>query len=359
MRITNVKEVEQKVVSGGEPDFVKTPDLHLSIALNWYSYYKDLKDSKNYLVSYMVKQNYTKQDIAKISKVSDSFISNTGFVCRLLERGAGLSVKQISWIENKINEFLKMADTTKDAEKDVAPKVNIQERIQEQSSEFIGELEGYLDTYKEKFSPYEWMNSNGVKAAHARKIVSHFLPKLTEPVLVMSGKADEELLESYNCFSKVEIKKYVNFIQQIIDDANRIVSNSNITRKPRKVKKPSSEKLVSKMQYKKDDVEYKIVSINPSDIIGAKQLWVFNTKTRRLGVYYAWTQAGLTVKGTSIHDFTDNSSSKTLRKPNDVLQTLVKATERKYENTFKEIKASEQSLTGRINTDTILLKVFK
>lgn len=35
MRITNVKEVEQKVISGGEPDFVKTPDLHLSIALNW------------------------------------------------------------------------------------------------------------------------------------------------------------------------------------------------------------------------------------------------------------------------------------------------------------------------------------
>jgi hypothetical protein len=202
------------------------------------------------------------------------------------------------------------------------------------------------------------MATNGVKAPHARKIISHFTPKLDEPKLVLSGKAGEDLDEAYSCFTKVNIKKFVAFIEQIIADANRIVNNSKVTRKPKKAKKISADKLISKLQYKKEDVEFKVVSINPVEIIGAKQLWVFNTKTRKLGVYNAWTTGGLTIKGTTIDGFTDNSSSKTLRKPNDVLQALAKATERKYKSTFDSIKATEQALTGRINNDTILLKVF-
>lgn len=359
MRITSVKEVEQKVATGGEPDFTKS-DVSIAQALNWYSYYKDYKDSKNYLITHMTKKNYAKEDIAKIStKVPDSYISNTGFVCRLLERGAGLDVKQLNWIADKIHYLLSLADKPKEEEDDDKPKVNIQERIQEQSSEFIGELEGFLDHYKETCNPYEWMVTNGVKAPHARKIVSHFIPKLTEPVLVLSGKADEDLEEAYSCFTKANIKKYVSFIEQIIADANRIVNNSKVSRKPRKTKKPTADKLTAKVQYKKEDIEYKVVSINPTEIIGAKQLWVFNTKTRKLGVYHAWTTAGLSIKGTTIDGFTDNSSSKTLRKPDDVLQALVKGTERKYKTTFDGIKSTEQPLTGRINTDTILLKVFK
>jgi hypothetical protein len=360
MRITSVKEVEQKIVSGGEPDFTKS-NVSIAQALNWYSYYKDYKDSKNYLISHMTKKNYAKEDIHKIStKVPDSLVSNTGFVCRILERGAGLDVKQLNWIADKIHYLLSIADKPKDEEEDDKPKVNIQERIQEQSSEYIGELEGFLDEYKTAFNPYEWMATNGVKAVHARKIASHFIPKLTEPVLVLSGKGGEDLEEAYSCFTKANIKKYVAFIEQIIVDANRIVNNSKVSRKPRKTKKPTADKLTAKMQYKKEDVEFKVVSISPIEIVGAKQLWVFNTKTRKLGVYNAESPNGLSVKGTSINAYESNSSSsKTLRKPNDVLQALVKGTERKYKTTFDGIKAAEQPLTGRINTDTILLKVFK
>jgi hypothetical protein len=86
---------------------------------------------------------------------------------------------------------------------------------------------------------------------------------------------------------------------------------------------------------------------------------VFNTKTRKLGVYHAWTEGGLNVKGTTINDYTDNSCAKTLRKPADILLELQKATDRKYKIIFDGIRSTEQALTGRINADTILLKVFK
>ena len=359
MRITSVKEAEQKVSSGGEPDMKS--GVKLSTALNWYSYYKDPKDSKKYLIHYMTVHNYPKEDIVTLTGLKETNFSNVGFVCRLTERGLVLEKHQLTWLSDRIKFLLNVAKTIKeqDEEDDNKPKVNNQERIQEQSSEFIGELEGFLDNYKETFNTYEWMATNGVKAPHARLIVSHFIPKLVEPVLVLSGIASEDLTEAYSCFTKTNIKKFVAFIQQIIDDANRIVNNSKVTRKPRKSKKPSAEKLISKMQYKKEDIEYKVVSINPVDIIGAKQLWVFNTKTRKLGVYHAWTEGGLNVKGTTINDYTDNSCAKTLRKPADILLELQKATDRKYKIIFDGIRSTEQALTGRINADTILLKVFK
>jgi hypothetical protein len=360
MRITNVKEVEQKIAHGGEPDFTKT-ETSISRALNWYSYYKDYKDSKKYLIVHMTKNQYTKTDIEKIStKVPDSFISNTGFVCRILERGAKLDDKQLDWIKTKIQNLLDLADKPKeDDEEDTKPKVNIQDRIQEQTNEMIGELEGFVDNYKESFNPYEWMNSNGVKSVHARKISSWFTKQLREPLLVQSGKADEDIKEGYSHFSKTDLKKYVSFIHSIVADAERIINNSKVTRKPRAKKHKPADKLITNLQYKKEDSEYKLVSINPTEIIGAKQLWVFNTKTRKLGVYHAWTQEGLTVKGTSIYGFTDTSCSKTLRKPADIFLAMQKATERKYKSIYDGIKAAEQDLTGRMNTDTILLKVFK
>jgi len=362
MRITNVKEAEQKVVSGGEPDLSKTPDMRLSGALNWYSYYKDAKDSKKYLLEYLSKNKYPKEDIALLVGLHENNYSNVGFVCRLTERGLVLADHQQIWLVNRIKSLINLGLSAKEEREiqleDSKPKVNIQDRIQEQSNEFIGELEGYVDDYKVSFSPYEWMATNGVKAPHARKIVTHFSAKLDEPKLVLSGKAGEDLDEAYSCFTKSNIKKFVAFIEQIVNDANRIVNNSKITRKPKAKKNQPADKLVLKLQYKKEDMEFKLVSINPVEIIGAKQLWVFNTKTRKLGVYHAWTQSGLTIKGTSIHDYTDNSCSKTLRKPADIFLELQKATERKYKLTFDGIKAAEQSLTGRINGDIILVKVF-
>jgi len=363
MRINNVKEAEQKVVSGGEPDLIKLPDMRLSEALNWYSYYKDAKDSKKYLLEYLTKNKHPKEDIVLLTGLHENNYSNVGFVCRLTERGLVLKEHQQLWLVDRIKFLITLGKFAKEEREsdldDSKPKINIQDRIQEQSNDFIGELEGYLDQYKEQFNSYEWMATNGVKAPHARKIVTHFTSKLDEPKLVLSGKADADLEEGYSCFTKANIKKFVTFIEQIINDANRIVNNSKITRKPKVKKKQPADKLVLKLQYKKDDVEFKVVSIDPIGIIGAKQLWVFNTKTRKLGVYNAESNDGLTIKGTSIYGYEPNSSSsKTLRKPDDILHAISKATIRQYKSTFDGIKATEQALTGRINGDIILLKVF-
>jgi hypothetical protein len=93
------------------------------------------------------------------------------------------------------------------------------------------------------------------------------------------------------------------------------------------------------------------------DIIGASELWVYNTKTRKLGQYIASTSAGLAVKGASIENYTDKSVQKTLRKPEQQLAEFTKAGKVQLRKFMDSVKTTETLLNGRINVDVILLRV--
>ena len=99
------------------------------------------------------------------------------------------------------------------------------------------------------------------------------------------------------------------------------------------------------------------------------ELWVFNVKTRKIGRYIAKNidplkagreGSGLSVKGTTIINFNEELSiQKTLRKPEEKLEEFKQAGSRKVKTFLDEINAVDIKLNGRINLDTILLKVVQ
>ena len=112
------------------------------------------------------------------------------------------------------------------------------------------------------------------------------------------------------------------------------------------------------MKYKKTDDALKLVSVNPADIIGSQELWVFNTKTRKIGKYVAAAYGELRVKGTTVIGFDENKSvQKTLRKPEEQLKEFKSAGKVALRKFLEDIKAVDIKLNGRINEDTVLLKV--
>jgi hypothetical protein len=77
-------------------------------------------------------------------------------------------------------------------------------------------------------------------------------------------------------------------------------------------------------------------------------------------VYHALDAAGLNIKGSTIQNFAESKSvQKKLRKPEVTLPELLKAGKVALRNVLTDIRAVESVLTGRINTDTILLRVAK
>lgn len=364
MRYTSVKEYE-KSLSGGEPSW-ENGKTSLSIALNWYNYHSDYKESKKYALQYLKHIKENKNVISKIEKIADDKFENLGFVCRMEMRGAPLSNKQKNWIKNF---FIKLENIKQKEEKPkekeiVVSTVSVQDRVQEKSKEYIAELEANLDkciadkNFK-LFKPYELLLQLGVKGAHTANIKKFFEKRLAEFQNVQTT-TDAALKEGYSNFTKKQLKEYIELLNLILSDCDKINHNAKLKRAPRKKKAKSVDKVLEKVQYKKDDTELKLVSINPSEILGCKQLWVYNTKLRKLGVYNAKDADGLSVKGTTLLNFVEDSSvQKTLRKPDVVLSALLKAGKTSIKKTFDAVNSVGSQLTGRLNADTILLKAFK
>ena len=254
-------------------------------------------------------------------------------------------------------------------EKNAKPVISIQERMAEQVSECIGEWEYLIDIFVEKgdmdlnaFDPYKDMQiykGGVIKPAHAKIIKTSIEPYIKEAEEVLAWK-DEDIKEAYGHMTLKMRKQFLEFYQKIDIACDTYIETGKAKRKPRKPKIVSREKQVSKIKYQVNDSDLGIASINPAEIIDATEVWVYNTKTRKIGVYKKGElRTGLTVRGTSIYDYEEGTSvQKTLRKPSAQLKEFKGAAKTKMNTAFSSIKATEIKLTGRISDTIIILKAF-
>ena len=236
-------------------------------------------------------------------------------------------------------------------------KPTIQDRLSEKTSELIGELEGLyddIDNTTVKF--YNWFTDNNVVQSQLSKYENVYQKRKAE-LEEAQLKADPQLKEGYSHYKAADFKKHIKWIDDLLAAIEQYRGVKKATKKARVKKAPSKEKLVAKLKYAKEDKLLKIVSINPADIIGSQELWIYNTKTRKLGKYIAASYKQLTIKGTSIDGFDiDKSVCKTLRKPDEKLKEFAKAGKIQLRKFLDEIKATETKLNGRISADIVLLK---
>lgn len=158
------------------------------------------------------------------------------------------------------------------------------------------------------------------------------------------------------------------YVAECLTDALRQVSmetaNAEANRKPRKaktIKEKAAVKLTQNIKHKKIDQDMQVVSIDPTQIIGAKSLVVYNTKSKRVGIYVANDNETLSIRGTTLQNYTESSSfAKTLRRPEEDLVHFRTATNPKRVDILltNNIRGKTFPMNGRINKDTMLLKVF-
>ena len=358
-RQTKQAEIKNRILgTTAEPKYEKLEtNSEIASALNWYSSHKDKKTALKYLADF-AKKNKIKGRL----DTSKNFIT-TGFLCRILSNGTKLSDSIVSNLHNDVVKLYSLDESTDTVEEKVTPTISIQDRVAEKVSEIIGELEGSIDDYilsefKKEPSPYGIMHDKA-KAMHATKIIDWFKKVRLEYDEVVN--TDDPLLkEGYSNFSKNELKKLVAYCDSIITDAMKITDESKAGRKPRKKKSKTPEQLVAKVQLLAESEEFKLKSEATKNIIGATSLWVFNVKNRKLGVYHALDSQGFGVKGTSLTNFSEMKSvQKTLRKPESILPDVVKGAKVFLRNAMENIKAKDSKLNGRLNKDTILIKVIK
>lgn len=339
----------------------------LARAYSWFNYFYASEDAKSFALSYLKSVKYDKETIRKLGHIKpQQFTQWIGWNCRLLAGGSILDKELWEKTESQIKLLVGSIaeDDGADSGEDIAPVtkvISIQDRINNKASDLIGELEEQLDVFFQEgviqFDVKKWSLEKGIKPQIAKRINEHFHPQYKEIAEALEGK-DEQLVEAYKRWRKPVLKIMALFIKRICDHMIELDSAGQAVRKPRKKKiKPASTQ-VAKLKYK--NAEGELTSVNPTEIIGASQLWVYNTKYRNLSVYNAVGHSGLGVRGTSVTGFDQESSiTKKLRKPESVLKPLIEGGKIYLRKVMENIKTAEQKATGRINDECILLRVVK
>lgn len=247
---------------------------------------------------------------------------------------------------------------------------SIQERMREVAYEMADPIDEIIDAYMTDpngFDPASYkiaalLRGKEAKAAHARLIKTLYVKDLEEYTQLVSADCPKDLMEGYASYGKKNIKKMYDFLTQVVGACDQIAGEAKVLRKPRKIKVKSPEEHVKKIKFKATDDRYAIASIPPANIIGAKAVVVFNTKTRKIGMYVAEeTSQVLGVKGTAIVGFDlKKSVQKTLRKPDTQIKDFKAiGTLKRTDVWLNDIKTTSTALNGRMNADIMILKAYK
>jgi len=346
----------------------ETFDHFLRKSFYYYNYYYSQKDCKKYVVEWMQAQptTFSKSELSAFIRSPDRSLSMTACSLIMAHRaGMPFRGRHIEFITDAIRKSIELADLeaveTAEGEKPKAYVPTIQDRLNEKTAETIGELEGHYDdfvTAAKAFKAYDFLVANNVPQSQLTKYVDVYTARLAE-LTQASGKKDEQLSEGYRHYKAADFKRISAFIEKLLEDIEQYRGVKKSLKKVRAPRAVSKEKVVAKLKYAKEDKTLKIISINPVDVLGAKELWVYNTKTRKIGQYVADSLTGpLGVKGTSITGYdTVKSVCKTIRKPEEKLKEFARASKVELRKFMSGIKATETALNGRINQDMVLLKV--
>lgn len=353
-------------------------------------YYREYKTSDLLadVYAWMKENKYGANDIKAVKTHGSSGLTQCAIIARCLRTGmpdynkaeddywqtlAGTmgSVRPASeYLRERIAELIetgrdKIVEEVPVEDKPTTRTPTIQERLRDAAMAMTEEIEEAFDSFStdpdafepKKFKVQSLLRSKEAKAAHARIIRDFYKPQMEEYDELINNPC-EQLKEGYGHLSKKNQRKLYDFTHEVISACEMLMQEAKVNKKPRARKAKPVEKIVGKLKYAKANDQLKLVSINPADIVGAKELWVFNVKTRKLGKYVAADFQELGVKGTTITGFSESLSvQKTLRKPEEQLTEFKKAGKVQLRKFLEDIKAVDIKLNGRCNEDTVLLKV--
>ncbi len=372
MKFSKINPGADAQAFGTEPSWTNQEEINnLKIAeiraLNWYNYFCDSKQAKTFVVEYMASIGRPKEEISLVSSSDASIPVQLGWVARMMCMGYEPSDTFKNFFVKEFKTVIETAKKTKKTKAPVvatttAPVVSIQDRIREKASDEVGEIEGLVDEFIAggcKFAPdmESYLKGKELSAVVQKKMCEVFIKRSKEFEDAMNT-SDADIKEGYSNFSKVQLRKIKEFYDAIVTETNR-GAEKKPTRKTRKVKEKPASVIAAKVQYMKDFAELNLKSVLPEKIVGANQVWLYNTKTKLLGMYNADNAKGLTIKGTTIQNFnTETSIGKRLRKPEVTVKQVLDGGKIVLKKLLDGLTTKPSELTGRINSDTIVVRVI-
>ena len=136
--------------------------------------------------------------------------------------------------------------------------------------------------------------------------------------------------------------------------------NASAVINSKKIRTAKTQKKANAVKSKSIDMEWGLVGVDPALVVGARGAIAFNAKTRVLWIYNAASEQGLDLSTSNIVGYDETQSwGKTIRKPKEMLTETNMSSAKRAGIVFGEyVKGKRHEPTGRLNKDTVLIKVF-
>mgnify|MGYP003664564028 FL=1 len=193
------------------------------------------------------------------------------------------------------------------------------------------------------------ITTNQVKPREAKKIASHFGGLLDE-ISAVINRVDDDLVEGWSYLNTTKLRRLQSYLEVIVTE---FTTKGTVTRKRRKV---NPDRLVKNLNYL-DKFGGIGSSVDPTSIIGAKRVLLYNTKQKKIALYIS--DNGMSVNGSTIKGFDSSLVKNCGRKNLKWVSSLVSCPLSRVVNEINTIRSKEQSGTGRVNKDTLILRVTK
>lgn len=332
-------------------------------AYTWYGSMAELSEAREWLGDFLKKDGRL-EDARRLKTVPDNLFPLTAaWIARMSQRGVQFSTYTYDFLDDKIAEaFNGRQIEEKKEDKPAAEKPNIQERIKDRVNDLIGELEEVMDMHARgelsEFDAYEYCQKLNIPAQHAVKMAGYYAGQFEELEMAIEG-SDPQVKEAYARYSKKWIKARLEFVEKMMTDLLRYGQNAKKLRVPRKKKPMSVEKKLKNFKYQKEFQEMKLASVSPESIVGAQELWAYNTKYKTLSVFRALDRGGLEIKRSSIVNFDEKTTGtyRTGRQAEKIVQSVLSGGKIILRKATDGLKSA--TLQDRINENTILLRVIK
>lgn len=358
---------DTKVV-GCEPLFIAPindeNDIQLAVAYNWYSYFYDPFQTKDWAVSFIKRHKKHAPEVVRcFEQTTANAVPNwLGAVARMDERGVNLPDSLIQRAHTKCYDLAKSNFIGVATTKSISP---IYIKHSPKASEVILSIDACLDDFymsqytKFDCDVYKILSDVGVPKGQTQIIHDYYSGIMSDLNAVL---VDKVVWEAYDHLKPKQLKAYRGVLEKILADIQLYMGNKTAVRKvrkPRKRKEKSPLKLVAKVKYCEQFEPLKLVSVHPSQIIGASAVWLYNHKYNTLAVLKAAGPSGLTIKGTTVLNIGEDSECKKVRKPDGVIPKVLSGGKVSLRNLLSELNTKPLEPKGRLGSDTVILRTIR
>lgn len=334
---------------GSEPLAINAQGIELVKLMNWYNLNSEPEDRRKWIVDYAKNRlHYSDSDLSLLSSVALQLVQTVPYCARAILKG--------STFRDQLNVVNLIDRTCKEAIEKSRAAYN-QNQFQREQSNMRATMARKVmvsNAYWNLFDQLE--NTTGevklavlsdLTATEIQQIKTHIEFSLDE---YNNAKKDSEGYESIN------VRSIAKRLENVLAGINQKIGTIKAQKKTtviRKRKPITASKQVSKLRYAKEVDGFK--SINPEAILTANVLFVYDEKTRRMIKFSNPDGAKLTILGSKVKAHT--ITSKTVRKPSEVLTEMRKGTIKTAERVYEALTTKEQPHTGRMTEKCLILRL--